>query len=217
MSYGQNSPQGFVETIPLTGATWNTATALYPIKSGYATAIYTGDPVAPLTGGGNNGYIGIGTAGSGIYGVFKGVKYLDGVSNIRQFLPYWPANATTQGSVNAEALIMDDPNVEFNIQVGTSNAGTHTATVNQADLNKNANFVIAAGSTSSGVSGTYLDMATLATTATLSCKLLRLAPVANAGANTIGLPNQDYGVLYNNVIVTFNNHIHKGGTGTAGV
>lgn len=205
MSYGTNAAQGFVETIPLTGASWNTATSVYPIASAYATAIYTGDPVAPVAG---TGKIGIGVAGAGVYGVFKGVIYLD-ATNQRQFLPYWPAAAVTF-SGDAEAYVIDDPNVEFNIQTGAVGAAA-------ANINKNANFVTVAGTTPGGISKTYLDMATVGDEAAKSCKILRLAPVPDAGANTIGLPHNIFGVAYNNVIVTFNNHIHKGGTGTAGV
>jgi hypothetical protein len=224
MSYGTDAAQGFVERIPLTGATWNTATTVYPIKSGYATAIYTGDPVQPL----NDGTIGravpsVSAAGNlGVIGVFKGVIYTD-ATNVKQFLAYWPAATATLGLVDAEAYVIDDPNVEFDIQAGTSNAGAHTATINQTDINLNADFAydaVTAGSTRSGISRTYLNMATAATTATLNCRILRLTPVADGapgGTNPAGLPHNTFGTLYNNAIVTFNNHVLKGGQGTAGV
>lgn len=208
MSYGINAPQGFVETIPLTGATWNTATSVYPIKSGYATSIYTGDPVTASQPGGNgDGTIAIGVAGSGVYGVFKGVIYTD-ANNIKQILPYWPGGTATLGTANAEAFVIDDPNVEFDIQA-TARAIVET------DIGKNANFVIAAGSTRSGITGTSLAANTAALTATLSCKILRLTPVVSVGS-TSGFPNNTFGTPFNNVIVTFNNHLLKGGTGTAG-
>lgn len=206
MSYGTNAPQGFQPNYSLTGATWQQQTSFYDIISAYGTAIYTGDPVAPQASGG----IGIGVAGTGVLGVFQGCIYQSS-TGVQTYSPYWVAGTVTFASRNAQALVMDDPTVEFNIQVGTTNAGTHPATVNQADLFLNANFVIVAGSTASGQSATYLDMATASAanpaSATLSCKLLRLTAI----------PGNVFGLLYNNVIVTFNNQVLKGGTGTLGV
>lgn len=202
MSYGTNAPQGFQPNYSLTGATWQQQTSQYDILSTYGTSIYTGDPVVTLASGG----IGIGVAGAGILGVFQGCIF-QASNGTQTYLPYWVGGTVTFGSQNAQALVMDDPNVEFNIQAGTSNSGTHTATVLQTDIGLNANFVIAAGSTASGISATFLDMATVSNiTTTLSCKILRLAAI----------PGNVYGLLFNNAIVLFNNHQLKGGTGTVG-
>jgi len=202
MAYGSgtNAPQGFKPSSYL-GGTWSGQLSNYSILSTYATAIYSGDPTITLASGG----IGIGVAGSGVLGIFQGVKWTDSTGNA-QFAPYWTASTVTFGSEPATALIVDDLKVEFDIQCGTSNSGTHTASVVQTDINRNANFVIAAGSTVTGQTGTYLDLATLDTTATLNAKLLRLTPV----------PGNDFGVLYNNVTVLLNNAQLAGGTGTAG-
>lgn len=205
MSYGINAPQGFQDAITLSGSLLNGALSIYPIASTYGSSIFSGDPVLPLA----DGTIGIAVGGAGgesIQGIFKGVFYPDS-NGVQQYFPYWAANTAVFLNQVASAFVIDDPSVEFNIQAGTTNTGVHTAQVSQADLNANANFVIAAGSTRSGQSATYLDMATLANTATLDCKLLRLAPV----------PNNVFGLLYNNVIVRINNHRLSGGTGTLGV
>jgi hypothetical protein len=210
MSYGTNAPQGFQDDITLSGSTWNGALSIYPILSAYNTSIFTGDPVVFV----NNGTIGQGiggAAGEATLGVFKGVTYTD-ANNNKVYAPYWTAGTALFGgnAATADALIIDDPNVEFNIQVGTTNAGAHTATVNQTDLNLNANYVIGAGSTRSGQSATFLDAATIAVTATFDCKILRLTPIITPTPNVFGL-------LFNNVIVKFNNHVLNGGTGTLGV
>lgn len=208
MSYGTNAPVGFKAYGTSSSSLLNGALSNYSILSGYATAIYSGDPVAPLATGG----IGIGVAGAGVQGIFQGVVYVD-ASNFTQWSPYWPAATATFGTAPANAFVIDDPAIEFSIQVGTSNAGTHTASAVLTDMNLNADFVIAAGSIRGGVSATFLDLATVAVTATLNCKILRLEPdVRNAyGDISVGVPR------YNNVIVTLNNHKLKGGTGTVGI
>lgn len=196
MSYGTNAPQGFQPSVTYTGATWSGQQSNYLITSGYSTSIFTGDPVAPLA----DGTIGIGVAGSAVLGVFQGCTYPDS-NGIYQFFPYWLANAVVFGTPAgpANAFVLDDPAIEFNIQTSTS--------LVLVDVWQNANFAIAAGSTRTGQSGTYLDMATKNTTATLNCKIIGLTPVVG---NTFGL-------AFNNALVTLNNHVLKGGTGTSGV
>jgi hypothetical protein len=210
MSYGTNAPQGFQDDHTVAGSLLNSALSTYPILSAYATSIFTGDPVVFLA----NGTIGLGVggaAGEAVTGVFKGVIYVD-TTNTTVYAPYWTGGTALLGGAasTAAAFVIDDPNVEFNIQVNTTNAGVHTATVNQTDLNLNANFVIGAGSTRSGQSATFLDAATIAATATFDCKILRLVPIITPTPNVFGL-------LFNNVIVKFNNHVLNGGTGTLGV
>lgn len=209
MSFGTNAPEGFVDTVSQLSTTCNSKSKDYDIVSGYATSIFHGDPVV-MTGG----YIVRGDdAANAVCGVFIGAAYKD-PNGFTQWANYWPANATTFDEP-AKAYIIDDPYVEFSIQTGTTNAGTHTATVNRADLGLNADFVLGTGNTSSGKSTTYLDMATVAVTATLQCKILSLTP---GFSSTVGVPYKNtLGQLYNNVNVIFNNHKYKGGTGTVGV
>jgi hypothetical protein len=190
MSYGTNAPQGFRVYVTSSSSTLNGALSNYSILDNYATSIFSGDPVALLATGG----IGIGVAGAAVIGIFQGVIYTD-LNNVTQWSPYWSANTRTFQGRPASAFVVDDPNVEFSIQSST--------TVNLADLNANANFAIGAGNTRGGLSTTYLDMATLATgNAALNCKLLRLEDD----------PRNGYGVAFNNVIVTLNNHSLKPGT-----
>ena len=218
MAYGVDAPFGLRPSVMNTGAPWNGQTSTYLITSGYATSLFIGDPVAPQA----DGSIGIGVAGTAIIGVFMGCQYVDSTGNY-QFSPYWPANTVTQGTIPATAFVVDDPTVLFDVQVDTTNAGTHVASVSQTDLNLNANFVVGTGSTISGQSGTYLDAATIATTATLSLKILRVTPaftnqagtLTSAAAYTGG--QNILGLLYNNVLVQINNDNLKGGTGTLGV
>jgi hypothetical protein len=221
---------GFQEETPLLSHTSNSSNVNYTIVSGYATSIFSGDPVARVTGTGvaNTGITTTGaniaraTAGTGnaVCGVFQGVTFTDSLGN-SQYLPYWPASTVTLANTSASAHVIDDPFAEFNIQVDTSNAVTHTATVNFADLGKNANFLLGTGNTRTGISGAYIDMATIGTGATIQCNLLRLTggfgSTVVGAAGTATSQQNAFGTLYNNVVVTFNNHSQKGGTGTAGV
>lgn len=230
MSYGTDSPMGFQEETPLLSHTSNSANQSYTILTGYATSIFSGDPVARLTGTGvantnisttgANIKIATGGTGNAVCGVFQGVTFYS-TSGELVFMPYWPASTALLAGTAASAHVIDDPFAEFNIQVQTSNAGTHTATLNFADLGKNANFTIGTGNTSTGISTTSIDMASVDVGATIQCNLLRLAGAF--GSTVVGAPGtatsqqNAFGTLYNNVVVTFNNHTQKGGTGTVGV
>lgn len=190
MAYGTDAPQGFRVYVTSSSSTLNGALSNYSILSGYNAAIFSGDPVKTLATGG----IGIGIAGSAVRGIFQGCIYVDG-KNVTQWSPYWPAGTVTFQTRPAQAFVIDDPNIEFSIQTST--------TCDLADINANANFAIGAGNTSYGLSTTVLDMATLATgDAALNCKLIRLEDD----------PRNAYGVDFNNVIVTLNNHELKPGT-----
>ena len=208
MSYGTNSPQGLQPRMYSTGALWNNQFGQYPIKSGYATSLFMGDPVTYL----NDGTIGIGVAGSAIVGVFFGCFYQDATGNY-VFSQYWPASTVTwnpggTGSVNATAFVVDDPNVLFDVQCsGTALVTGHVNTIQQSDINYNYNFAAGTGNTGTGQSGYYLNLASQATTATLNLKLIRLTPRVD---NSLGQ-------TYNNGLVLINNHYWKGGTGTVGV
>ncbi len=199
MSYGTNSPQGFVPNYSSTGATWNQSTAQYDLLSGYATSIFNGDPVVTLASGG----IGIGVAGSAILGVFQGCIYQTSTGN-QTYSPYWVGGTVTFGANNAIAMVIDDPNVEFNIQAGVSGGGSNA--ISQSTIGLNANFAVGTGNAATGQSTTFLDLTSAATTATLNCKILRLAAI----------PGNVFGLSFNNAIVTINNHQLKGGTGTLG-
>jgi hypothetical protein len=195
MSYGTDAPQGLQASTYLNGSTWNGSTGEYPITSGYATNIFSGDPVTVLS----DGSIGIGVAGAAIVGVFTGVKFKDSLG-VETFSPYWPASTVTFGTVDAQAQIVDDPDVLFDIQATV-------ASLDKTDFNLNADFVAAAGSTATGQSAFSIDMGSVNTTATLNLKLIRLTPN----------PENTIGVSFNNALVLINNHKYKGGTGTTGV
>lgn len=203
MSYGNNvnSPFGFRPSQYLNGGTYNGQPNPYQLASGYATAIFTGDPV-DITGG----YVTIGVAGSPIVGVCAGFQYLDALGNY-QYAPYWPANTVTFGAAAATVLVYDDPNILYDIQTDDSTGPHTTPYFVQADMGKNANFAIGAGNTATGQSTTYLNRTGLNTTNTLNCRLVRFTPVPGNGPGSAT-------AKFNNVLVMLNStRYHVGTTG----
>lgn len=208
--YGTNSPFGLKPS-----RNWDGTTNPYYVASGYATSLYKGDPIVPL----NDGTVGIGSVGGPLLGVFWGCKYVNS-SGTLVHSDYWPASTVVYNAANSNgvtAYIIDDPNVLFDIQVSsTANGGTLYAAY--TNLNNNANFALDAtnkyngnpgtGSTVTGLSGYFIDQSTMSSAnATYTLKIMQLTPFIN----------NDFDVNYNNVIVQINDHVLKGGTGTAGI
>lgn len=217
MTYGTNAPQGLQPYSMVTGACWNQQTTPYAIASGFGTNLFQGDPVIfddnggvpPGTGTLERG----GNASSPYLGVFWGVQYRDANGTLINS-PYWPANTVTwnpggSGNVAATAFIIDDPNVVYNIQcTGTGAVTGSVDTIRRQDIGYNYAITFATnGSTVSGLSGAALNLATQATTAALSLKLIGLTPAINNA----------FSQTFNNGLVIINNHVFKGGTGTAGI
>lgn len=204
MTYGVNAPMGLQPVRKLDGSAWSVSENKYNIAGGYTTAIFTGDPVTMLS----DGTIGIGVAGSPCLGVFWGVKYQltspQANGNSFVFSPYWPASQAIKTGTVAEAMIIDDPNVVFNIQE-TAADGTAGTPLALADRNLNINFVVGSGNTATGQSTTSINNASENTTITLNLKLLDLTPQPG---NVVG--------NYANWLVTWNNHLFKS-QGTTGI
>lgn len=200
MSYNTNAPQGLRPYRYGNGSLYNGAVNKYNIASAYGTAIFQFDPVTVLS----DGTIGIAVAGAACLGVFMGVKYTD-TTGFFWHRPNWIASTTLATGTVAEALIADDPNLWFDVQE-TDAAGAAGTPLALADRNLNINFRIGSGNAATGQSTTSINNASEATTATLNLKIMDLSPYPG---NAVG--------NYANWLVSWNNHIFKGGTGTAGV
>ncbi|GAO99068.1 hypothetical protein Cva_01743 [Caedimonas varicaedens] len=181
MSYGQNAPQGFQSQGTQTAATFTGQTHMYAIKTGYATSIFTGDPV--ILDGGYLKHLTDGTASTTLatmpIGIFQGCQWNSPDVNIQGLAksPYWPANTVVQpfgGITSAYAWVITDSNATWNIQVSTSAddvAATATVKPEQIGqyatwkLRKQGNKLIPAnpgtGNTATGQSGVYLDATTI--------------------------------------------------------
>lgn len=203
MSYGVNAPQGLQPSQYLNGSPWSGQTSSYSIASGYATSLFSGDPVYIA----NDGTIIKAVAGNGnpIMGVFYGVKYVD-TTGTSQTLPYWLAGTVTQNALVAEAAVVDDPNVLYDIQSTTTHG---TGVLVQADLNSTYSIVLGAGSTRTGQSG-----ASLGATDNNAGSQLRLIRFTPNPTNLTAIAN---GAAFTNGLVLINNDPYKGGVGTAGV
>jgi len=236
--YGINKPLGFLPYRSNNGSTWNNQLTSYRIQTnggspafGYAQNIFCGDPVAL----GNDGTIVLASESAPVLGVFGGVKYTipagqSGIGGPYIFSPYWPANTSVLPNTTIEALIIDDPNVVYNIQASNSNpTGVGAAAiplgVSAIQIGKNANFAIGGipftdnpaivpqnptmGTVANGLSSYYLDVSTIAQSNanTLNLKILDLTPVTTPGVTNQGsyqnafYPNGGVGIQVGN----FNN------------
>ena len=204
MTYGVNAPLGFEPVGTIIGAPWNGATRSFTINSTipYATAIFSGDPIAMK----NDGTIILAAAGSTtnpMFGVFQGCQYTLSTGVLVKS-NFWPgAGVTLAPNTVIEAYCTVDPNILYSIQTNSA-AGAVLANNFQ-----NANFAAGTGNTLNGQSTFSLDLGSVATTPTLNCKILQSATTPNVSS---WVPVNTWGVGYNNVIVMVNNHALKAGT-----
>lgn len=173
------------------------------IASNNTTAIFFGDAVIPLT----TGYIGQATAGTvRIEGIFAGCKYVSTSQKRTVWSNYWPGSDAT-GDVTA--YIIDDPNAKFVVQSSDSGG---TAPVAFANVGEYINLAVGTGNTATGISGMTVNVATLATTATLPFRIVGLVQDP-PGANGTDIASE-----YNQVIVAFNNaSTRTNGAGPTGI
>ena len=168
------------------GAPYNGGQSRYRIASSYGTAIYQGDLVMQVTGGGVEIHAVGGTVP--LVGVFNGCSYTDPTSGEQVFKNYYPASTAASDII---ALIIDDPMVVFEIQADEA--------FPVADLLGNFDTIKTnAGSTKTGISGDEVDVSTGATTATLPLKIIDISQDPN---------NQDVGSSNTNVYAVIQNHV----------
>ncbi len=158
----------------------------YRIAANYGTAIFKGDMVAQVTGGGVEQHADGGTVP--IVGVFNGCRFTDPTTGKETFSNFYPASTNAS---DIEAFIIDDPMAIFEIQADD--------TFPVADLFGNFDIVYtSSGSTTTGISGAELDVTTGATTANLPLKAIDISRDPN---------NSDVSSANTNVLVVIQNHI----------
>lgn len=174
------SPKGAYRTFPLIA---NTATGFFfgdivNIGAGAATPV----GATPTTTRNSNSPTGI----------FVGCSYTD-TNGVFQNAQYLPANAynTFNAFGPITLMIVDDPDVEFQIQASGAVANT--------DVGKNAALTnFGAGSTVTGNSKVQLDQSTIATSNTLGVKIVGIATnIGNAA-----------GDAFTDVICRWNQNVH---------
>lgn len=109
-----NAPFGFVAARHPSG---EARMSRYPIASGYATAMFKGQPVAV----GAAGTLVAGAAASDIIGILAGVEYITQATGLPVVSNNWPAGTATR---EAWAWVYDDPETEFLVQADGSLAAT---------------------------------------------------------------------------------------------
>ena len=120
----------------------------YPIASGYAANIFTGDLVRINAG---NVQV-ITTVTEVVQGVFMGCRYV--ADGEQKFSKYWPSGTS---ATDAYAQIADDSRTVFEVQADAS--------VTAGDLHGSQNFsvTLGSGSTFTGMSGHGVEAATRTT------------------------------------------------------
>lgn len=164
-----NTPYGFKPLNQGAGGGIPGRIGRYWVASGLAQNLFIGDPVT-ITGSDRN--ITICTASTGkILGSFAGVRFVDSAGNV-QFVRNWVSGTVATGLVpgdQPEALVFDDPEQHFSIQMSTA-----TGMV-AADVGQTADFVAGAGNALTGISGFLLDQTTLGTSK--QCRIVDLLRV----------------------------------------
>lgn len=176
----------------MNGSPFSNAQNRYRIASGATGAIYQGDLVKIVTGGGVQRYTS-GDTGFAV-GVFNGCFYTDPTSKKPTFKNYYP------GSISASditAYVIDSPETVFEVQAD--------AAFPVADLFGNFNIADQnpVGDTSSGVSRLELSVTSGATTTTLPLKAIDISQDPE---------NSDVSSANTNVLVIINNHAYRAGT-----
>lgn len=169
----KDAPRGLTPVKYLSGAPYTGGFKMYLLPSADGTATFIGDLVKLAGSAGAAGLTVNGIDCEGMPTIAQSAAGDGGVGVVVGFLPL-QTNLETRhrtASTNRIALVADDPNVVFEIQ---EVSGGTALTVTEVGLN--ANVVVGAGNTTTGMSGMELDNTTEAATADLDLKILGRVP-----------------------------------------
>lgn len=166
-----DAPSGLRPVSMLDGSPYSASVRIFSTASGDATAIFLGDPVilsGTVSTVNGRDYPDVDQAATGdvIAGVVVGV-----LPETDDSLIYRAASTTR--------LLAVETGKEVLFEIQEVSGGTPLTT---AAIGLNANFVVAAGSTTTGQSGVELNNATEATTNTLDLQIVDLVPRADNAA-----------------------------------
>lgn len=156
------APYGLRPVNLIGGQPYAGSTRMFKIANAYAANIFYGQAVASN----GNGFIQADTSttalpATGVVGIFMGCTYTDPSLKIKVFRQYWPTGTI---ATDAEAYVVDDPDVVMQVQADEA--------VAQTALGANIALVTSAGSTSTGNSTTAADGSSVAATATLPLRIV---------------------------------------------
>lgn len=191
-----DAPFGLRPARMIGGAPYNGGQSRYRIGNNETTSIFQGDLVQQDTAGTITRWDRTSNSGGDlVLGVFMGCRFTDPSTKKETFQNHY----TQTAAADIEAFVIDDPNVVFEIQADDTFPVT--------DLFGNFNTVEGvAGSTTTGMSGTELDVTTGAATAALPLKAIDIS---------LDPDNDDTTSANTNVLVVINNHVY--GHVTAGL
>ena len=174
----------------LDGSDFINAQNRYRIASNYGTAIFQGDLVTPVTGGGIERH----TAGSGtpVVGVFNGCFYTDPTTQKPTWKNYYPGSIAASDII---AFVIDSPDQVYKIDSDGAFA--------VADIFKNFNVTNVSGNTVTGTSEVQLDYSSSGITTTIVLQAIDIS-------QDVG--NDEAGVVNVDVLVRINNHFYKAAT-----
>lgn len=189
---------GFKPVKYLNGAPYNGQATLYCTTTADGVALFVGDLVKLAGTADANGVRGVAQAEASdacvgvVVGIVPSMTALD--------TPQYRAASTAR-----YVLVADDPNIIFEAQEDGA-----TDPLEMVDAGLNVNFVVGAGSTTTGASGMQIDSNTEDTTATLPLKLIEPVQRPDNELVATGQANTRW-------LVKINNHQLGSHTGTAGV
>jgi hypothetical protein len=130
------------------------------ILSGYASDLYTGQPVKM----GTDGTLQAAAAGDAFIGCFAGCEYLPTGAQRPVVSPSWPANT---GATQIVAYYTMDPYMVYEVQANGSIA--------QTNIGNQYNFGGAGNSNGLGYSTAYIDTATVTTSGNAQVRVIGIA------------------------------------------
>jgi len=163
----------------------------YTIASSYATAIFQGDLVIPVTGGNIERYPG--NTSTAVVGVFNGCFYTDPTTQKPTFKNYYPGGVAAS---DITAFVVDDPDAVFLVDAD--------ATFARADLFQNYSLTAVSGNTKTGNSLQQLDVSVSGTNATFVVQAIDICQDPD---------NSSTSSANANILVRINNHFFRSGTG----
>ena len=175
------SPYGLKPVNLIGGQPYAGSTREFKLSTNNSAAIFAGDVIQLTSAGNPQALTATITAGTtaGVVGVCVGARYVNPVTKQSLWAQYLPANAITAGYTNVYIIVVDDPDVVFQVQAdaafGSLTNGAAGAVGKNAAL---GNF--SAGSTATGNSGVNLVVGSnggsLANTATLAMRVVGVVP-----------------------------------------
>jgi hypothetical protein len=163
----------------------------YTIASNYATAIFQGDLVIPVTGGNIERYPG--NTSTAVVGVFNGVFYTDPTTQKPTFKNFYPGGVAAS---DITAFVVDDPDAVFLVDAD--------ATFARADLFQNYSLTAVSGNVTTGNSLQQLDVSVSGTETTFVVQAIDISQDPD---------NSDTSAANANILVRINNHFYRSGTG----